>query len=88
MRALNHVHTLVKYDNSHRKCADKYCGFICDNAWAYRKATICGVCGIKELIMDSIQMKLARPRCESCSNRREDREKRTLVQKLERLGLS
>lgn len=88
MRSLNHIHTLVRMNKIQRKCLDKYCGFVCDNEWARGKASLCGICGVREVIMDSVQMKLAKPRCDNCSERREVREKRSLVNKLERLGLS
>jgi hypothetical protein len=83
MKILNHVHILNRLDIDNRRCGDPHCDFICTNQFARGRASRCGVCGINELVMNARQMKLAKPRCESCSDTREARGRRDLGQRLE-----
>lgn len=68
MKSLNHVHILNRLDVDNRRCGDPYCDFTCSNTYAKGRASRCGVCGINEVIMNARQMKLAKPRCDQCSN--------------------
>jgi hypothetical protein len=87
VRALNHVHILAKLNAGHRTCIDPHCRYTCPNADAKGKASRCGVCGINEVIMDNKQMKLAKPRCDACSQRKDAVERRRIESTLKGLGL-
>ena len=87
MRALNHIHTLNRKNKTTRQCADPHCYYTVPNEEIRGRASMCGICGIKEVIMTSIQMKLSKPRCEDCSNRKEFVVKRQIKRTLENLVL-
>lgn len=87
MKILNHIHTLVRMDVDRRKCNDSHCAFLCENSFARGKASLCGICGLKEVIMDSIQMKLAIPRCDDCSDRKDSKRRKNINITMKELGL-
>lgn len=87
MKTINHIHTLVRMGVDHRKCADPHCAFFCENEFARGKASMCGLCGLQEIVMNSVQMKLAKPRCDECSDRKDSKRRKKILNTMKELGL-
>jgi hypothetical protein len=94
MPSLNHIHTYIRKSGNERKpyesifkCADPYCTHIADAKSIKDKASICSKCKTAEIVMNVTQLKLARPRCEECSNKPENKQKQQLKKTLEALDI-
>lgn len=86
-KVLDHTHTYVRWKKAfgeqQYKCDDPDCTSTAPRSLLLGKRSICAICRSKDLILDHKSLKLARPRCENCSNTQESRKKRELKEKVE-----
>jgi hypothetical protein len=70
-KSLNHIHTYIRWKQAfgemHYRCDHPDCMHHAPVSLLRGKKSVCAVCKVKELILKSSDFKLARPRCEDCS---------------------
>lgn len=86
MATLKHTHTYVRgkvqFGELHFRCAHPDCTHSARVSMVVGKRSICAVCGQNELILPdqpSILSKIAKPRCLECSQTKEARQRRQLL---------
>lgn len=84
---LKHVHSFVrvKGKKDQWRCNNPYCTYTVEKVYVEGKASLCGVCNIRETIMDRENLRRAIPRCDECSGRSELVQKRKVKNLLENL---
>ena len=82
-----HVHIMIRWkkviDEMVFKCDDPDCQFTRTASFLEGKRSICGVCKTRELILTKADLKMVRPRCADCSQKKEAQGKRQLESVLE-----
>lgn len=83
MPSKKHIHTYIRRTGNEKypyqatfKCADAHCSHFDMAINVKGKASRCSVCGKNEIRMTYEQMRLARPRCDECSNSKDAKSRR------------
>lgn len=79
---LDHIHTLIRYDKffgrQYYRCANPDCLFKAPTSLLLGKRSLCAICEKNELILNWKHFKLAKPRCDKCSQTKEAINKRKI----------
>lgn len=86
-----HIHTYIradlrydKKDPQRYKCKDPHCSHTADRKDLKGKAALCVTCGT-QIILTHDLLRLSRPTCPECGNRKGDRKKVELQSEIEKL---
>jgi hypothetical protein len=86
-RIKDHIHIMIRWkkiiDEMVFKCDDPDCEYTRTISFLIGKRSTCGVCKENTLILTVDDLKMVRPRCEKCSNRKEAAQTRELESVLE-----
>lgn len=87
MPTLNHVHTYIRRSKSTYKCDHADCTHFARKEDILGKRSMCSVCLVKPIILDSEALRRVRPRCIDCSETTEAKNIRETKKVLEELGI-
>lgn len=87
MPTIKHTHTYIRSrrDKTIYQCADPHCTHKAHKDDVYGKASVCAICGDREIVMGYEELKRAKPRCDNCSNRKEIVERRERAKAIENI---
>lgn len=84
-----HLHILVRWKKFFGemcyKCDDPDCEYTARKDFLQGKRSLCSVCKQEEIILDTENLNLSRPRCQNCSRSNEAKQGRKLKNTLEGL---
>lgn len=95
MPALKHTHTMSRMtprgtkppDQEKWKCLDPVCTYTATMEFLKGKLSLCCNCRKKEIMLDSERLQRKFPKCENCSERKKDKEKMVVANRLQELGI-